>query len=99
MTAKFLSTMFALLAIVNAAANLATAQTGRVNSLKPSGATAPQLMLAVDGKPQYSILVPAQPTPQEQKAAEILPDGSKQSAGPILPSCGELSKWASLRNS
>jgi len=42
------------------------------NSLKPTGAPGPEITLARQGRTDYVIVIPAQPTPQEQKAAEEL---------------------------
>ena len=43
-----------------------------VNALKPKGESGPELTLAVDGKTDYVILVPAEPTPRDEKAAAEL---------------------------
>ncbi len=43
-----------------------------VNSLKPSGEAGPRLTLATNGKTNYTIVVPAKPTPRDKKAAEEL---------------------------
>ena len=43
-----------------------------VNALKPKGESGPELTLAADGKTEYVILVPAAPTPLDEKAAEEL---------------------------
>ena len=43
-----------------------------VNTLKPKGTPGPELTLASDGKTDYVILLPANPTSQEEKAAEEL---------------------------
>ncbi len=42
------------------------------NSLKPKGEPAGEIALAVGGETDYVIVIPAQPTTQEQKAAEEL---------------------------
>ena len=39
------------------------------NALQPKGTPGPQLTLASNGNTDYVILVPAEPTPQEEKAA------------------------------
>lgn len=43
-----------------------------VNALKPSGEEGPELSLAVDGTTRYRIVLPAEPTTQDIKAAEEL---------------------------
>ena len=42
------------------------------NALKPSGAPATPIALARSGQTDYTIVIPTDPTPQEQKAAEEL---------------------------
>ena len=42
------------------------------NSLTPKGSPGPELVLAQDGKTDYAILLPAEPTSQEEKAASEL---------------------------
>lgn len=42
------------------------------NMLKPKGRPGPELTLAADGNPMYTVLLPRDPTTQEQKAAEEL---------------------------
>ena len=55
------------------------------NSLKPKGEAAHELTLAVDGKTDYVIVVPAKPTTQEQKAADELVQWLKEITGAAFP--------------
>ncbi len=54
---------------------------GWVNALKPKGQPAAEIALSIDGKPQYVILLPAQPSTQEQKAADDLAKWLKEVTG------------------
>ena len=42
------------------------------NSLKPTGKAAAPLILSTDGKTDYVIVIPSEPTPQDRRAAEEL---------------------------
>ena len=55
------------------------------NALKPKGEPAATLTLVQDGKPKYTIVLPAQPTPPEKKAAEDLQHWVKEITGATLP--------------
>lgn len=48
------------------------AQNGWVNALKPKGAAGPELSLALGGRASYTILLPENPTTQDEKAAADL---------------------------
>ena len=50
----------------------ADAASGWENSLKPQGKSAPKMTLAENGKAACTVVLPAQPTPQEQRAADDL---------------------------
>jgi len=63
----------------------ATAAAEWKNALKPTGPPAPALTLAADGKTDYSILLPAEPTSQDEKAAEELVLWLKEMTGAAFP--------------
>jgi hypothetical protein len=54
------------------------------NPLKPKGNAGPALTIVADGKPAYSIVIPADPTPQEKKAADDLRQWIKEMTGAEL---------------
>lgn len=58
---------------------------GWSNSLRPTGAPAPPLTLARDGRTDYAIVVPARPTPQEAKAAGLLETWLREITGATFP--------------
>ncbi len=55
------------------------------NALKPKGEQLPKMVLASKGKALYSILLPAKPTTQEEKAAADLAQWMKEMAGAEFP--------------
>ena len=59
------------------------------NSLKPKGGPGAELMLARHGKTDYTILTPAEPSSQEQKAAEELSHWLKEMTGASFPIISE----------
>ena len=59
--------------------------TGWINTLKPIGQAEVTLTLTQDGRPEYRIVIPSQPTSQEQKAAEELQTWLRESSGAVLP--------------
>ena len=73
--------VLALVLAVEAKADTADAGGGWANALKPAGATAPPLTVVADGTPRYAILVPAEPTGPERKAAADLQEWAKQITG------------------
>jgi len=58
---------------------------GWQNALAPRGVPAAELVLAQDGRSDYAILVPAAPTPQDEKAAAELASALRQATGAALP--------------
>ena len=58
---------------------------GWVNTLRPRGAPGPELTLAREGKTDYVILLPAEPTGQDRKAAAELGKWLKQMTGAEFP--------------
>ncbi len=82
-----------------------------VNSLRPLGVPGPELTLAVDGSTDYVVLVPAEPTGQDQKASEelarwlgemtgaqfpILREGSEAAGTPVI-SVGRTKRLAAAK--
>ena len=67
------------------AAVLASASFASANPLKPKGEPAATLTVVRDGKPLYTIALPAQPTPRERKAAEDLQQWIGEMTGATLP--------------
>ncbi len=55
------------------------------NTLKPRGRPAPEIALAVAGKTEYVIVIPAKPTTQDQKAAEELAQWLGEMTGTSFP--------------
>ncbi len=55
------------------------------NSLKPQGEPGQEIALAVSGNTEYVIVIPEQPTPQEQKAAEELAHWLGEMTGAEFP--------------
>ena len=67
-----------------AALLLTFASASFANVLKPKGEPAATLAIVRDGKPVYTIALPAQPTPPEKKAAEDLQHWVKEITGATL---------------
>ncbi len=59
------------------------------NALKPSGAPAAPIALARSGQTDYTIVIPTDPTPQEQKAAEELAHWLSEMTGAQFPIVGD----------
>jgi hypothetical protein len=55
------------------------------NSLKPAGEPGPLLLLAANGTSDYTIVVPAKSTAQEEKAAALVQHWLEQMSGVALP--------------
>src|SRR3954469_15958895 len=55
------------------------------NVLKPRGEPAATLTIVQDGKPLYTIALPAQPTAPEKKAAEDFQQWVQEMSGATLP--------------
>ncbi len=62
---------------------------GWVNSLKPQGKPGPPLTLATEGKSDYTILLPAKPGTQEEKAAADLAHWLHEMTGAEFPVVAE----------
>ncbi len=78
--------LFVGLALLAGAGGVADAKWGQWhNSLKPQGKPAAEIALAVGGKTEYVIVVPAEPTTQEQKAAEELAHWLGEMTGANFP--------------
>ena len=55
------------------------------NSLRPKGEPGPELTLVVEGSTEYAIVIPEDPTTQEQKAADDLAHWLKEMTGAEFP--------------
>src|SRR5687767_4805207 len=71
--------------LIVAAALASCASVAFGHALKPKGEPAATLTVVQDGKPLYTIALPAQPTPREKKAAEDLQHWAKEMTGATLP--------------
>lgn len=77
-----LQVLFCTLAILLCASTaMASVHPGWTNTLKPKGKPGLELILASGGKAYYPILLPAIPTPQEEKAAADLAFWFKEMSG------------------
>lgn len=74
----------ALLAAQGSAAGVAPHPRWR-NALAPKGQPGPRLTLAVDGRTDYTILLPRRPTGPERKAAEDLAQWLQEMTGATFP--------------